>query len=67
MLQRTISLDVRYFAGGVPNSKNGGILRFREIPFMNRPFINPKVWYFSPYFRIGDFDRAKRGQTGAKC
>jgi len=36
--------DTQHLAGGVPNLKNGGILRFLRFRFLNHPFINPKGW-----------------------
>ena len=55
--------DAQNCAGGVPNSKNGGILRFSEYSFMKHLFINPKGWEISPTIRITHF----RGEIAPQC
>ena len=49
------SEDTKDIAGGVPNLKNGGILRFTSCYDADDLFMIPKGWDFFPRVGIGDF------------
>jgi hypothetical protein len=54
-------LDAQHIAGGVPNLKNGGILRILLHALLNSRLTNPNIWEFSPCVGIGDFDSFASG------
>lgn len=59
--------DAQKVAGGVPNLKNGGILRFSEYSFMKALFINPKGWEISLTIRTATKFAHFRGEIARRC